>query len=29
MISREGSESNCRSRGSEFDPGQVPYFGGD
>ena len=21
--------SDCRSRGSEFDPGPVPYFGGD
>ena len=24
-----GSESDCRSRGFEFDSGQVPYFGGD
>ena len=22
-------ESDCRSRGREFDPGQVPYFRGD
>ena len=22
-------ESDCRSRGSEFDPGPVPYFHGD
>ena len=22
-------ESDCRSRGREFDPGQVPYFPGD
>ena len=21
--------SDCRSRGREFDPGSVPYFGGD
>ena len=21
--------SDCRSRGREFDPGPVPYFGGD
>ena len=22
-------ESDCRSKGSEFDPGPVPYFRGD
>ena len=24
-----GSESDCRSRDREFDPGRVPYFNGD
>ena len=24
-----GSEFDCRSRGREFDPGPVVYFGGD
>ena len=24
-----GSESDCRSRGREYDPGLVPYFRGD
>ena len=24
-----GSQSDCRSRGREFDPGPVPYFRGD
>ena len=28
-ISPYGSESDCRCRGREFDPGPVPYFRGD
>ena len=27
--SRNRCESDCRSRGPEFDPGVVPYFRGD
>ena len=28
-VSGNRCESDCRSRGREFDPGQVPYFHGD
>ena len=28
-VSGNRSESDCRSRGCEFDPGPVPYFRGD
>ena len=28
-VSGNRCESDCRSRGREFDPGLVPYFGGD
>ena len=28
-VSCNSCESDCRSRGREFDPGPVPYFRGD
>ena len=28
-VSGNRCESDCRSRGREFDPGPVPYFRGD
>ena len=28
-VSGNRCESDCRSRGLEFDPGPVPYFRGD
>ena len=28
-VSGNRCESNCRSRGRDFDPGPVPYFRGD
>ena len=28
-VSGNRCEFDCRSRGSEFDPGPVPYFSGD
>ena len=28
-VSGNRCESDCRSRGGEFDPGPVPYFRGD
>ena len=28
-VSGSRCEFDCRSRGREFDPGRVPYFGGD
>ena len=28
-VSDNRCESDCRSRGREFDPGPVPYFRGD
>ena len=28
-VSGNRYESDCRSRGREFDPGPVPYFRGD
>ena len=28
-VSGNSCESDCRSRGREFDPGPVPYFRGD
>ena len=28
-LSGNRGESDCRSRGREFDPGPVPYFRGD
>ena len=28
-VSGNRCESDCRSRGREFDPGPVPYFPGD
>ena len=28
-VSGNRFESDCRSRGHEFDPGPVPYFPGD
>ena len=28
-VSGNRGESDCRSRGREFDPGSVPYFRGD
>ena len=28
-VSGNRCESDCRSRGGEFDPGPVPYFPGD
>ena len=28
-VSGNRCESDCRSRGREFDPGPVPYFCGD
>ena len=28
-VSGNRCESDCRSRGHEFDPGPVPYFRGD